>query len=194
MAPLSSKLIFTVFVVLYVGARSYWASKAEKRPAQESRIFTWDRVNIGLVGVFTNIVSLLALYTSVLSYFDYPPQDALTFLSLPFLLGGLILFWIAHRDLGENWSVSLSIKKDHMLITNGIFNRIRHPMYTSIWLCAIGQALCIPNYVGGLGGLVTWAILYFVRINKEEQMMIEKFGDQYRDYMKRTKRLIPGVC
>jgi len=96
-----------------------------------------------------------------------------------------------HFSIALSVATALELKQDHALVSNGIYQRIRHPMYLAIWLCAIGQALCIPNYLGGLGALVGWAFLYFVRIDKEEQMMIDKFGERYRSYMHRTKRLVP---
>ena len=58
---------------------------------------------------------------------------------------------------------------------------------------AIAQALLIANWISGLSGIVGWGILYFLRINREERMMVETFGDAYRDYMRRTKRIIPLI-
>ena len=56
---------------------------------------------------------------------------------------------------------------------------------------ALGQAFLLANWFVGLAGLVGFAILFFLRVDKEEQMMLEFFGPQYRDYMNRTKRIIP---
>ena len=68
---------------------------------------------------------------------------------------------------------------------------VRHPMYTSFLLMGIGQALLLSNWLVALAGLVGFAILFFLRVNKEERMMLENFGPQYRAYMKRTKKIIP---
>ena len=64
-------------------------------------------------------------------------------------------------------------------------------MYTSFLLMALGQAFLLPNLLVDVAGLVGFAVLFFLRVNKEERMMLENFGPQYRDYMKRTKRIIP---
>lgn len=103
----------------------------------------------------------------------------------------LFLFWWVHKTLGTNWSPVLEIRKDHKLITEGPYKYVRHPMYTCMWLGVAGFWLISSNWVVGIVALVTWSILYFIRLPDEEKMMIEEFGDQYKDYMRRTKRIIP---
>jgi protein-S-isoprenylcysteine O-methyltransferase Ste14 len=103
------------------------------------------------------------------------------------------MFFATHRALGRNWSVSLDVRQDHRLITEGVYRHVRHPMYTAFWLWAVAQALLLPNWVAGLSGLLGFGILYFLRVSQEEQLMLDTFGDDYRAYMARTKRLIPGV-
>lgn len=105
----------------------------------------------------------------------------------------LFLFWWVHKTLGTNWSPVLEIRKDHKLITEGPYKYVRHPMYTCMWLVVAGFWLISSNWVVGIVALVTWSILYFIRLPDEEKMMIEEFGDQYKDYMRRTNRIIPWV-
>jgi protein-S-isoprenylcysteine O-methyltransferase Ste14 len=117
----------------------------------------------------------------------------------PFVAGvmclviGLWLFYRSHSDLGTNWSVTLEVREQHRLITQGIYRHIRHPMYLAIALYSIGQALVIPNWVAGPSNLIAFAILLALRLRAEERMMVEEFGDEYAAYSARTKRLIPGV-
>ena len=77
------------------------------------------------------------------------------------------------------------------LVTHGIFGFIRHPMYTAFWLMAFAQALLLPNWIAGLAGLTGFGFLFFSRIRPEERLMEEAFGETYRDYKARTKRVIP---
>lgn len=105
----------------------------------------------------------------------------------------LFLFWWVHKTLGTNWSPVLEIRKDHKLITEGPYKYVRHPMYTCMWLMVAGLWLISSNWVVGIVALLTWSILYFIRLPDEEKMMIEEFGDQYKDYMIRTKRIIPWM-
>jgi protein-S-isoprenylcysteine O-methyltransferase Ste14 len=66
-------------------------------------------------------------------------------------------------------------------------------MYSAFWLMAIAQAFLLPNYVAGLSGLVGFGTLFLLRIGPEEAMMEQAFGDEYRAYRARTKRIIPFV-
>ena len=81
--------------------------------------------------------------------------------------------------------------EQHKLVCAGPYAMVRHPMYTSFLLLALGQAFLLSNWVVGLAGLIGFAVLFFLRVDKEERMMLENFGPQYRAYMERTKRIIP---
>lgn len=106
-------------------------------------------------------------------------------------LSALLLFRISHKTLGKNWSITLQIREQHSLICTGPYALVRHPMYTSFLLMAFGQFFLLANWVVGLLGFLGFAILFFLRVDKEENMMLDKFGPQYRSYMDRSKRIIP---
>ena len=105
----------------------------------------------------------------------------------------LTIFHLSHKHLARNWSVSLEIRKDHQLVDTGLYRKIRHPMYTSFWLWAIAQFLLIPNWIAGLAGLVSIAVLYYSRVGAEEEMMRQQFGAEYDAYCERTYRLLPKI-
>lgn len=103
----------------------------------------------------------------------------------------LIYFYKIHQCLGQNWSPTLEINPTHRLITTGPYKRIRHPMYLQILLWTIAQALIISNVLTGFSGLISWILLFLIRVPKEEQMLIAHFGNEYKDYMKNTNSIIP---
>ena len=109
------------------------------------------------------------------------------------MLGALFVFWRAHADLGLNWSPSLEIREKHELITKGIYAVIRHPMYASQWLWVIAQPLLLQNWIAGLVDLLIFIPFYLLRVQAEEKMMIEKFGEEYRSYMGRTGAVLPKI-
>jgi protein-S-isoprenylcysteine O-methyltransferase Ste14 len=117
--------------------------------------------------------------------------DYVRVFGITILLVSLWLFYWVHKILGRNWSPVLEIQKDHKLITEGPYKRVRHPMYTQTWLLVIGQFLILSNWIAGTAGIITWAILYFIRVPKEEEMMLEEFGEEYQEYMGKTGRLLP---
>lgn len=150
-----------------------------------------ERLLIGLLFVGMLLLPLVYALTPWLSVADY---------DLPLWAGGLgivlealalLLFWRAHADLRANWSPSLQIRDSHELVTAGVYRRIRHPMYASQWLFGIAQVLLIQNWVAGWSGLLLFLPLYLLRVPREEQMMLEAFGDTYRAYMRRTGRIFP---
>lgn len=105
----------------------------------------------------------------------------------------LALNWRAHLEMGSHWTPTLELEEDHSLVTDGVFRYIRHPIYASFWLWSAGQALSLQNWVAGLAGLALFLPVYVYRMNHEERMMLEQFGEEYRHYMERTGRVIPQL-
>src|SRR6059036_527711 len=138
-------------------------------------------------------IPLIWLASPLLPFAEYPLRLG------PFVAGvicfvmGLWLFYKSYADLGTNWSITLEVRAQHRLITQGVYRRIRHPMYSALALYSIGQALVIPNWVAGPSNLIAFAILFALRVRAEERMMVGEFGDEYAAYSARTKCLIPGV-
>jgi protein-S-isoprenylcysteine O-methyltransferase Ste14 len=64
-------------------------------------------------------------------------------------------------------------------------------MYTYFYILVISTALISANLFVGLFGIAAWTLLYVVRIGDEEAMLLEEFGEEYQEYMKRTGRLLP---
>ena len=109
------------------------------------------------------------------------------------LVAGLWYFYRSHADLGTCWSVTLEVRESHRLITQGVYRRVRHPMYAALFLYSIGQLLAVPNWIAGPSYPVSFGILFAFRLKAEEEMMLDAFGAEYASYMARTKRLVPGV-
>ena len=148
---------------------------------------------IGLSSALFGLAIFPAFYvaTGIPETADYPASVLAVALGTIIFASGLWVFRISHKVLGRNWSITLQIREQHRLVCVGPYAMVRHPMYTSFLLIGIGQALLLSNWLIALAGLVGFAILFFLRVNKEERMMLENFGPQYRAYMQRTKRIIP---
>jgi protein-S-isoprenylcysteine O-methyltransferase Ste14 len=138
-------------------------------------------------------VPLVWIATRLLAFADYPLHPVPLGAGVLCLGWGLWLLYRSHADLGPNWSITLEVREDHRLVTQGIYRRVRHPMYLALLLYSVGQALALPNWVAGPSYLVPMALLFALRVGPEEQMMLEEFGRDYEAYRGRTKRLVPGV-
>ena len=142
------------------------------------------------VGFF---VPLIWVASPAFSFAEYALDTGPLIAGVMCLVIGLWLFYLSHADLGTNWSITLEVRERHRLITQGVYRRIRYPMYSALALYSIGQALVIPNWVAGPSNLLAFAILLALRVHAEERMMVKEFGHEYEVYSARTKRLIPGV-
>jgi len=97
----------------------------------------------------------------------------------------------ARVNLGRNWSSRPTVKEQHELVTTGPYAYVRHPIYSGIMLAALGTALVTSIF--GIGMLIFISIFFALRMNKEEKIMLELFPEQYPEYQKQTKRLVPFV-
>jgi protein-S-isoprenylcysteine O-methyltransferase Ste14 len=147
-------------------------------------------LTLAWIGFF---VPLVWVASPVFSFAEYPLRLVPLIGGVAFLAGGLWLFHRSHADLGAYWSVTLEVREHHRLVTQGVYRRVRHPMYSSLFLYSLGQLLAVPNWVAGPSYLVSFGILFALRFRVEERMMLETFGDEYAGYMARTKRLVPRV-
>ena len=98
---------------------------------------------------------------------------------------------VVKHEINKNWTFSLDIKNKHTLIEDGIYKHIRHPMYAAHLLWGIAQVLLVPNWIAGFASLVVFIPFYFLRVRREERVMLEQFGEEYRLYRGRTGRLLP---
>jgi protein-S-isoprenylcysteine O-methyltransferase Ste14 len=165
-------------------SRSVKVAKSHKTPLETGLlVLAW-------VAFF---VPLIWIASPAFSFAEYPLRSGPLILGVMCFVLGLWVFYRSHADLGTNWSITLEVREQHRLITQGVYRRIRHPMSSALVLYAVAHALVIPNWVAGPSNLVAFAVLFALRVRPEERMMLEQFGDEYTAYMARTKRLVPGV-
>ena len=103
---------------------------------------------------------------------------------------GLTVALIAVGTLRRFYLSTLVIRKDHQLITHGVYRFTRHPIYLGVLIVCFG----VPVYASSLYGFLTMSVLipiFLNRIRMEERMLIEEFGDAYQAYRKATRKLIP---
>jgi protein-S-isoprenylcysteine O-methyltransferase Ste14 len=102
-----------------------------------------------------------------------------------------LLAWV-HHTLGKHWSTSVQLQEGHTLVTSGPYRWVRHPMYAVLFTFFVGVSLISAFWLIVLLVVGSMLMLY-MRLDKEEAMMIEQFGDAYRAYMRRTGRLLPRL-
>jgi protein-S-isoprenylcysteine O-methyltransferase Ste14 len=106
---------------------------------------------------------------------------------------GAIIRWISIFTLKKYFTVNLKVTKEQKIIDYGIYKYIRHPSYTGLLLSHIGLGLVFCNAISFVLMTIPLFMWIIIRIKLEETMLIETFKDQYLEYMKKTKRLIPFI-
>lgn len=114
-------------------------------------------------------------------------------LGVVLFVAGLLLRWWAIVTLGRFFTVDVTIEKDHEVVERGPFRLVRHPSYTGVLLAFVGWALTLGNWAAMLVVLVPIFAAFIHRMNVEEEALRGALGERYREYMKRTKRLVPGI-
>jgi protein-S-isoprenylcysteine O-methyltransferase Ste14 len=165
---------------------SHAVKEAEVAPGREKRLTRLMFFALAVPGI-------LWLFTPLISFGQIPLHEGIRLAGFALGVYGMWWFYRIHRTLGDNWSPVLEIRKRHTLITSGPYKRLRHPMYSDMLLWLLSFALVTANWFYALTISTGLAILFTLRIPDEEKLMRERFGQQYEDYMRRTKRLIPFI-
>ncbi|HEV2818266.1 MAG TPA: isoprenylcysteine carboxylmethyltransferase family protein [Allosphingosinicella sp.] len=109
------------------------------------------------------------------------------------MLGSVLLFVSATRAMGANWSVVARLREGHELVTNGIFARLRHPIYVGMAAFLLALALAFGHLAHLLVAAPLFAIGTGVRVREEEKLLRAEFGAAYDDYAAKVKRFLPGI-
>ena len=146
-----------------------------------------------LWGLAAGVLPLFYMFSPWLDFADFPSEipQALRVVGVALFVFAIWLLHRSHADLGKHWSATVEFKDDHVLVTEGAYERIRHPMYAAHVLWGMAQVLLFPNFIVGPLALILIFGIMALRIPREERAMIEKFGDAYRQYMERTGCILP---
>lgn len=184
-------VIYFVALVLEIIIRIPLNTKRKQEKMSEQRITRQERTLLGLLWLGMFLVPIIYTATNWLDLANYTLPSWAGWLGALLIASAVFVFWRAHADLGLNWSPSLEIREKHELITRGIYGVIRHPMYASQWLWVVAQPLLLQNWIAGFLNLLVFIPFYFLRVKAEEQMMMEKFGDQYHTYLQKVGAVFP---
>jgi len=188
------RILLPVLIIGFALHRGYYV-KYHSKPEDA----TVKKREEGIVSKIAGLLGMLG-FLSMIAYVINPNWLGFASLSLPVWLrwtgvgtavvGFALLQW-AQVTLANSWSDTPRMMKEQTLITSGPYRTIRHPIYTAFVLI-LGSTLFISsNWLIGLcwGGMTILEVAS--RIGFEESLMLEFFGEQYREYMKKTGRLLP---
>ena len=187
------EIVFWAALVVEMTIRAPINKARKKEKMTEQRVSSQEKLLLILLLLGMFIVPLIYSASTWLDFANYALPAWAGWIGAVLIVLALIVFWRAHVDLKTNWSPSLEIREKHELITHGIYGYIRHPMYASQWLWVIAQPLLLQNWLAGWLNLVVFIFFYSLRVRAEEKMMIDTFGEQYREYMKKVGAVFPNL-
>ena len=185
--------IYFIALVIETVIRAPINKMRRQEKMSEQRFTDQEKILLGLLLLGGVIAPIIYAATDWLDFANYTLPAWAGWLGVLLIAGAVFVFWRAHADLGLNWSPTLEIREKHELITRGIYGVLRHPMYASQWLVVIAQPLLLQNWIAGFLHLLVFIPFYFLRVKAEEQLMMERFGDQYRAYMQKVGAVFPKI-
>jgi len=189
------RLIIGAQLIAMGVVRAYFGAPRAGKSAQASRAESaWLTATLGVVA--------LLHYGAILAYLAYPPMLRWSALEVgaPIrwiaivisCLGAAGEIWAA-ISLGTSYSPTLRVAEERVVVTAGPYRWIRHPLY-AFWLPLMaGWGVAARNWFILVSGTVLVLVLMIIRVPREEAMMVEGFGESYREYMKRTGRFVPRL-
>lgn len=190
---LAGMVIWGLCLVAWVVIRWIPNRRARKAKIEKTSREPAERFSMAMSSTGLGVVPAIWVFTGFPAAFDRAIGPVSVIIGLVLFFLSLRLFRVTHKALGAMWSHSLDLRENHRLVTNGIYEQVRHPMYSAFWLWALAQPFLLANWVAGLAGIVGFGTLYFLRVGREEAMMEERFGQEYRDYCARTGRVVPRL-
>lgn len=188
----SFRILFAALWVAFFAVRIHYQRKMPK-----GRTYTRVRAarEICLFKAFALGYLAVALYavTPWLDAGSVALGAAVRWAGAAIALLGIAYFGWAHAALGANWTAVPALSPEHQLVTSGPYRRVRHPMYSAFIAIGIGLSLVAANWIVAVLYLGTMLPMYFLRVAGEEQMMLDRFGDEYRRYVAATGRLFPRL-
>lgn len=190
-ADLSLRLI-TVLLLLIRSA--YWIIteiQAQKgKPRVKSPTKT-EKIKRFISNGFEIFIIIQLLFLNIFSYGQYMWLQIVGF---AIVLISLLISITARREIGLNWShaAEYEIKKDHELVTSGIYAYIRNPIYTAIFLSHLGVEMVAHSYLV-FGVLFISPVLFYVQAKSEEKILRAHFGKKYDEYRRHSKMFIPFI-
>jgi protein-S-isoprenylcysteine O-methyltransferase Ste14 len=183
-----------IFIVSYAGWILFEMVTGSSRKAK-SAAKGKDR------GSFFFLIAMIWLGISLDFLFCFRAQRAaIPWMRTEIFFAGIVLMWVGiafryycMRVLGRYFTFDVAVHGGQTVVEAGPYRYVRHPSYTGAIVTFVGFGLALGNWAGLLALITCGAIGYAYRIRVEESALLAALGEPYREYMRRTRRLVPFV-
>ena len=191
------RLALLILLVSFVLHRGYTSRK--NSPSANSIVKKRDES--GIANRITTLLSLIALVSSAIyifipswiSWATLSMPNWLRWIGIPIAVLGFLLIESAQRALGSNWSDTPVLTKEQTLSIDGPYKKMRHPIYTAFVLILSAPLLLSANWLPGLSWILSTLLDVNSRAAYEEGILLERFGEEYKNYLKSSGRFLPRI-
>lgn len=152
-----------------------------------------DKNSLSIIWFTVVVSNAAAYYIAMTTDLEIAGSNAIRYFGLGVIYIGIVVRLIAVISLGKFFTVDVTIRKDHQLKKNGLYQYLRHPSYFASLQSFAGFGLSLNNWLSLLLVIVAVTTVFMIRIKIEEKVLIEQFGEEYLEYRRHVKGLIPFV-
>ncbi len=186
------------YAILFWGTYTLWFAletigSRTKRSGDRSRASDRGSFSLIMVLLWVALVSDFALSFLLPQANILWNRTAIFYLGISLMLAGLAFRFYAMSVLGRFFTYDVAVHVGQTVVEAGPYRYIRHPSYTGALITLVGLGLALGNWAGLLALLACTGAGYSYRISVEEAALVRALGEPYREYMRRTRRLIPFV-
>lgn len=166
------------------------------RPIPEKVKITTVEKMIALMGLLQPFLLILAYIENLNIIAPFIPiwnDPTVAYIGIIFMIIGGMIMIISRVQLGKYGTPVVHTGEEHKLVTKGLYKIVRHPMYFGAIFMTLGPYFAFRSIFVLIGMMILYTFLMKIRIQIEEETLIGTFGDDYRNYMKRTKKLFPFI-
>ncbi|HUY80454.1 MAG TPA: isoprenylcysteine carboxylmethyltransferase family protein [Acidobacteriaceae bacterium] len=181
------RVIDSLWLVLCIvwGFGMLTTKQTVRQQTVSSRFWQMGIIVLGFWMLFTVSIRTLGLNAHV-----YEPGRGVVLAGIALTAAGIAFAIWSRLTLGGNWSGTVTLKAGHALVQRGPYRWARHPIYTGLLLASVGTAVVS----GSLHSLMALPVIFFglwLKMATEENLMVQTFGVEYVEYMRRVKALAP---
>jgi protein-S-isoprenylcysteine O-methyltransferase Ste14 len=184
-------LLFFCFIFIRVAYHRKAKRTREAVELKESKLNMAVRAVVGLG--YIGALLIYAFFPRIFSWSVLPLLTWARWVGAGVSVLSLLLIWWVQWALDVQFDTTLHIQAGHKLVTHGPYRWVRHPMYTTLFLMGAGWLLLTANWFIGGPLMPAIVLIVLVRVNYEETVLIETFGDAYLTYKQKTGRFLPPL-
>ena len=186
MWTLRGTAIVLFFLWLFLDGAVVFRRKSAK---SESR----DRFSLWVIMLGNMVAWVVGIYIAYTPYGVIRPTVPVQIAGLIVMGIGILVRSIAIAQLGRFHTPNVAVFADHRVVDSGLYRHIRHPSYLGALIAFLGWSLALGNWLSLFIIMALSLVVYLYRIHEEETALSASLDQKYRDYCRRTKRLIPFI-